>query len=626
MSLVTASNLAKSYGAQDVFDGISFDIPHGSRVALVGRNGSGKTTILRIIAGVDEPTSGQIFRARDLRIAYMRQQDRLEGEGTLWEAMESAFADLIAHAQQLRDLEEAMADPTRTDEAMERYGRLQEAFELAGGYTYQTRINQVLTGLSFSRDDFHCPIAHLSGGQRTRGLLARLLLEDPDLLLLDEPTNHLDLDGIEWLEEYLTTWDGALVVVAHDRAFLDYVVNRVWDLDFGRLETYNGNYSHYIAQREERRERQTALYERQQAHIARTEDYIRRYKAGQRSKQAFGRLKRLERLERIERPKEMGTMSIDLGRPLRSGDLVLSFHDLVVGYEPDEPLFAVEEVVLQRGQSVALIGPNGSGKTSLLRTILGQVPPLAGRIRVGAGVHPGYFAQAHAGLDREKSVLDTIIDAGLPSISQARDFLGRYHFSGDEVFKRVGDLSGGEQARVALAILAMQGANFLLLDEPTNHLDIPSQETLQEVLTSFSGTVLMVAHDRYLIRALASRIWAITDHELLVFEGGYDVYREWAAVHRARVVPDRVERERQTRDAQRAAQRATQREIERRAEERATLEQAIHEAETRLTRLEAELAAASTAQDVDRVAELGAEYSQLEAELDANLHLWEALA
>jgi ATP-binding cassette subfamily F protein 3 len=626
MSIVTVTDLAKSYGAQDVFEGFSFEIAHGAKIALVGPNGSGKTTLLRLVAGLDQPDAGQVHRMRGLRIGYLPQQARLEGEGTLWEAMEEAFSDVKDQASKLRRLEAAMADPQRADAALEQYGPLLEAFELAGGYTYPTRIEQVLTGLGFLPDDFHAPLAHLSGGQRTRGVLARLLLEDPGLLLLDEPTNHLDLEGIEWLEGYLKGWQGAVVVVAHDRAFLDQVAEQVWEVSFGRLTTYRGNYSHYAAQREEQVARQMALYERQKAEIARTEDYIRRYMAGQRTRQAQGRKKRLERVERLERPREAQTMHLDLGQPLRSGDLVLGLYDVAVGYEPQAPLFTVEEAELRRGQRVALLGPNGSGKTTLLRAVLGEIEPLGGRMRIGAGVRPGYFAQAHAGLDRTKTVLDTILDAGLPGVGRARDLLGRYRFSGDTVLKRVGDLSGGEQARVALAVLAMQGANFLLLDEPTNHLDIPSQEILQDVLQAFQGTVLLVAHDRYLIRALATQVWAIETDRLWVFGEGYDEYRTWLAERQAEAAASRPERQHSQRDDERAARRLAERAVARRARQREEVEQTIQHLEDRLAQLETQLSAASTAQAVEEVAELGEEYRQVQTELDAQLRRWEELA
>ena len=627
MSIVTAVDLAKSYGAQDVFEGLAFEIPRGAKVALVGPNGGGKTTLLRLIAGLERPNAGRVHRARRLRIGYLPQRAELDSDGTLWEAMEAVFAELRSRAEEMRRLEEAMADPERREEALARYGALQEAFELAGGYTYTFRIGQVLSGLGFAADDFHCPVAHLSGGQRTRALLARLLLEDHDLLLLDEPTNHLDLDGIEWLEDYLRGWKGAIVVVAHDRAFLDEVVEQVWELSFGRLSTYKGNYSHYLVQRAERVAHQEQMVARQQEHIERTEDYIRRYMAGQRTRQAQGRKKRLDRLERLEAPKEVHTMRVDLGQPLRSGDLVLGLYDLAVGYDAKAPLFTVEEAELRRGHRLALLGPNGAGKTTLLRTILGQVEPLGGRLRLGAGVHPGYFAQTSAGLDRDKTVLETIVDGGLPSIGRARDLLGRYRFSGDSVFKKVGDLSGGEQARVALALLALHGANFLLLDEPTNHLDIPSQEVLQEALLTFQGTVLLVAHDRFLIRALASRVWAIEDGRLWVFDEGYEQYRAWLEQHRDEVAQAQEQGSEPERDrTDRSAARTARQQAEKQARLRRELEEVIRQLEARLAELETEVAHASTAQDVEAVAELGEEYRRLQLELDASMRRWEELA
>jgi len=626
MSLVHGSQLAKSYGVQDVFVDLSLDIPHGARIALVGPNGSGKTTLLRLIAGLDQPSSGVLHRARGLCIGYLPQQARLEGQGTLWQAMEAVFTDLKAQAAQLQQLEAAMADPAQSETAMERYGPLLERFEAAGGYTYLARIRQVLGGLGFSPEEADQPLAHLSGGQQERALLARLLLQDPDLLLLDEPTNHLDLEGVEWLEGYLKAWQGAMLVVAHDRAFLDQVVDQVWELALGQLATYRGNYSRYVEQREERLAQQLEAYERQQEKIAQTEDYIRRNIAGQNTRQAQGRRKRLERLKRVERPQELQTMHLDLGEPLRSGDLVLGLYELAVGYTPSDPLFTVDEVELRRGQRVALVGANGSGKTTLLRTILGDVTPLSGQVRLGAGVHPGYLAQAHAGLARDKTILETILDAGLPSISRARDLLGRYRFSGDDVFKRVGDLSGGEQARVALAVLALQGANFLLLDEPTNHLDIPSQEVLQEMLASFPGSILLVAHDRYLIRALATRVWALADERLWVFNHGYDDYRAWRVQRRESTAPQESSRQTDAEQARQVAERAARRDRERRAQQRSEVEEEIHELEVRLSHLEVELASASTAQEVDRVVQLGLEHSQLRAELEDKLALWEALA
>ena len=619
MSILTASNLAKSYGPQDVFEGVSFDIPHGAKIALVGPNGSGKTTLLHLLAGLEEPAAGAVHRAKALRIAYLPQQADFSGAGTLWEEMLVVFADLRAQAAELRRLEVAMARPDVTEEALQRYGQALEAFELAGGYTYEQRIAHVLSGLGFDEDDFRRPVAQLSGGQKTRALLARLLLEEPDLLLLDEPTNHLDLAGIEWLEGYLKAWKGAVVVVAHDRAFLDAVVEHVWELEWGRLGRYRGNYSAHVAQKAERLALQQARHERQQQFIARTEDFIRRNIAGQRTREAKGRRKRLERIERFDRPREYDPMSLSLGDVARSGDLVLGLYGLAVGYESAAPLFTAEEFELRRGQRVALLGPNGSGKTTLVRTVLDRVPPLAGRVRIGASVHLGYFAQGHADLVLERTVLETVLDESELTTGQARDLLARYRFFGDDVFKRVADLSGGEQARVALAVLALQGANALILDEPTNHLDIASQEVLQEVLAGFGGTLLIVTHDRYLIRGLATCVWAIGDGQLWEFKQGYDEYRDWEARRRQQ---RQVPRGKTDRERAREARRAVQREVARQTLRQTELEGAIQRLETRKKQLEAQLAVASERQEVERVRQLGAEYAEVGAELDALLTAW----
>jgi len=392
---------------------------------------------------------------------------------------------------------------------------------------------------------------------------------------------------------------------------------------WGWLERYRGDYSAYVAQKAERMALRQAEYERQQKHIARTEDFIRRNIAGQRTRAAQGRQKRLDRLERVEGAREYRPLSLDLGNAARSGDLVVGLYDLAVGYDPAVPLFTVGEFELQRGQQVALLGPNGSGKTTLLRTVLGEIVPLAGRVRTGANVQMGYFAQGHTDLDPEKTVLDTVLDTGDLSIGEARNLLGRYRFSGDNVFKHVGDLSGGEQARVALAVLTLQGANVLILDEPTNHLDTPSQEVLQEALSRFDGTLLMVTHDRYLIRKLATHIWAIENEQLWEFKEGYEAYQAWRAQRRQEMQAQRAaSRERTAREREREARKAAQQEEARLARRRAELEKTIHELETRTARLEAQLGAASEQQQVERVEQLGAEYNEVKAELEALLATW----
>jgi len=675
MSIVTAYGLAVAYGAQDVFSDVNLSIAHGDRIGLVGPNGEGKTSLLRVIAGLQAPTAGVVHRRRGLRIGYLPQDPPPVGERTLYEEMLSVFDALRAQQAELARLEEAMADPARREAALARYGELQSAFEAAGGYTYEVRIRQVLSGLGFQPEEYDQPLAHLSGGQRTRALLARLLLEEPDLLLLDEPTNHLDLEALEWLEGLLLKWPGSMVVVAHDRYFLDKIATRIWDLAFGRLEVYRGNYSHYAAQRAERVERRRREWKAQQEYIARTEAFIRRYKAGQRAKEARGRLKRLERFKRdkaIERPREAKRIKLDITTDIRSGDIVLRTKDLIVGYREQEArgerqearskrqeaggkeqegggnlhsasciphpascilhpasciLFRSPDLEVLRGQRIALIGPNGSGKTTFLKTILGEVPPLAGYVRIGASVKIGYLAQMHAHLDPEKSVLDTILDEKNLPLGQARSFLGRFLFSGDDVFKKIGDLSGGERSRVALACLTLRGANFLLLDEPTNHLDLASQEILEDVLKEFPGTILFVSHDRYLVDALATHVWALRDGKLHVYEGGYAAYlearqREKAAEAEGRKAagtpPRRKRRERGERRARRVQ--------EMRAEQAAALERQIEELEARLAALERELTAASQAREVAKVQELGLAYQQAETQLQQLLDAWAELA
>jgi ATP-binding cassette subfamily F protein 3 len=627
MALLSANKLAKYFGIDDIFSEVTLNIYQGERVGLVGPNGCGKSTLLDILAGVMEPDAGTVSRARYAQIGYLPQTPDFDGEATLWEEMDAVFAELHARQAELRRLEAQMGsdDEAAREKAMQRYGPLLEAFERDGGFTYESRIAQVLNGLGFSEAMFSMPIQHLSGGEKTRALLARLLLEEPDLLLLDEPTNHLDLAGIEWLEDRLQAWDGAILAVAHDRAFLDAIADRIFELEFGSLEAYRGNYTAYRQQRAERRERQRAQYEAQQAHIAKTEDYIQRYMAGQRSSQAKGRLRRLERLERLDRPQEHQQIHVNLQTQLRSGDLVLGLYDLHAGYEPGVPLLCIEEAEIRRGQRVALVGPNGSGKTTLLRTILRDIPPLAGRVRVGAAVRLGYFAQAQEHLVPGKTVLDTLLDAGMDSVAKTRDFLARYGFRGDDVFKDVGVLSGGERARVALATLSLAQANFLLLDEPTNHLDIPSQEVLQEVIRGFNGTVLMVSHDRYLIREIATHVWALADGEIHQFAEGYAEYAAWhgARRHGNSAAATAAEDEARARyEAQRQAQREQQRALAHQEARLEELETEIHALESRLQELTGALDIAGREQDIGRVSKLGAEYRRVEGRLNRMLEAW----
>jgi ATP-binding cassette subfamily F protein 3 len=627
MSLIAATDLAKSFGAHDVFAGVSVAIPHQARIALVGPNGVGKTTLLRLLAGLDASDGGWIQRARDLRIGYLPQEtsapdsDGPDSSLTLWESCLAAFAALRAQETELGRLETDMADPSRTEDALARYGPLQEAFERSGGYAYPARIRQVLNGLGFTPEEHDRPLEKLSGGERTRASLGKLLLDDPDVLILDEPTNHLDIEAIEWLEGWLRDWPGAAVIVSHDRYFLDRTVHTVWELSSHGVETYRGDYTSYAGQRGERRHVQLEAYQARQEHIAREEEYIRRNIAGQNTRQAQGRRKRLERMlreEAILRPAAERSVRIEFGPPGRSGDQVLETHDLTIGYaDSAEPLFRVPDLVLTRGECAALIGPNGAGKTTFLRTLLGQVEPLVGSVRMGASLHLGYFAQAHGGLNLDHTVLEEVLAAS-PGLrpAQVRGLLGRFLFSGDAVDKPISVLSGGERGRVALAKLALEGANLLLLDEPTTHLDIPSQEVLQEALAEFPGTILLVSHDRYLINSLATQIWAISPEarEMDIFSGSYE---EYADARRQQV-------------ESRKAQPRLERRITHPSPSRSRRKPELEAVERRVAELEGELAMLARSLelaggDLEKVRRLGSRYAALEAELQDQLAAWERL-
>ncbi|MEN6480507.1 MAG: ABC-F family ATP-binding cassette domain-containing protein [Anaerolineales bacterium] len=634
MSILTAQDLAKHYGAQDVFQGVSLAIARGDKIALVGPNGAGKTTLLRILLHLEEPSAGTVAMARGLRTGYLPQRPVLHSERTVYQEMLALFADLQQQQRDLHDLMAELAQQPDSAELLERYAQEELRFELAGGYDYERRIRQVLGGLGFGEDTYDWPIAVLSGGQITRVLLARLLLSEPDLLVLDEPTNYLDLAAIEWLESFLMSWPHSLVIVSHDRFFLDRVVDRVWELNHGRLEVFRGNYSHYARQRRERDERQMKEYRAQQEEIAKTEEFVRRFKAGQRSKEARGRETRLKRLERIAAPQHDRHIGLGLAADARSGDkVIISEGGLAIGYpsRPEEPdsdedfvLFRSGPILVQRGDKVAFLGPNGTGKTTFLRTLLQEIPPLSGDLRLGASVRLGYLPQRQDWLDPELTVLEQILNVSDLLVEEARTLLGRFLFTGDDVFKRTGDLSGGERARVALAILTLQGANLLVLDEPTTHLDVASQEVLQDVLTSFDGTVLCVTHDRYLINGLATHVWDIRDGWLVQFEGDYAAYAAWRQQQPQEAAPESADKA--EREEARRARRQDETRRRKQAEQLAMLEQRIAEGETALDRTTALLDEASAAQDAARVQELGVAYTALQEQLAADLAAWEQLA
>ena len=624
MSLLTTVNLAKSYGPDDIFNGITVSIPKRARIGLVGSNGVGKTTLLRILIGEESPSEGSMQKAKQLKIGYLPQESVLDSSQTLWDECRTALSHLEKMQRQLEDMETAMADGIDDEDVLERYSNLQDAFDRKGGYTYENKIERTLTGLGFEKNDYQKPLNILSGGQRTRAVLAKLLLSDPDVLLLDEPTNHLDIQAMEWLEGYLRAWDGAVVLVSHDRYFLDHTVNMIWEMT-PAMEIYHGNYSAYLTQREARYERQLKEFKTQQTFIEKEEDYIRRNIAGQNTRQAQGRRTRLERLlkeAKLAPPRHTKRIHLQIQAAERSGDLVVRTYGLRIGYKDDKKvLINIPDIVLRRRECAALMGPNGAGKTTFLKTLLGQIPPLAGEVELGGSVRVGYFAQAHEGLHDDWTLVEEI-QSTTPKMLEAeiRSYLAKFLFSGDDVFKKVGVLSGGERGRLAMACLALQGANLLLLDEPTNHLDLPSQEILQRVLSEFGGTILLVSHDRFLADEIATQVWEVLPDEkdMIVFDGNYSALRAEQEEKKARAVAKNGVKKKthQARQEKKKSKRINPRRLRELEAAISDLEEALDEAEKMLENpIEASVS----------IAELGERYVSLQTELDEKWEQWHGL-
>ncbi|NWJ45384.1 MAG: ABC-F family ATP-binding cassette domain-containing protein [Chloroflexi bacterium] len=635
MSVLNAYKLSKSYNIYPVFKDVTFQVNEGEKVALVGVNGAGKSTLLHIIAGQESADSGEIVTRRGFRIAYLPQEATFESEKTLYAEMLESFDSLRADQLEIASLEEQMTASTehsgeQWEVLLERYGELTHRFEMGGGYDYEVQIEQVLTGLNFPRPMWQQAATRFSGGQKTRAALAKALLSTPDLLLLDEPTNHLDLKTLEWLENFLSSWNGTLIVISHDRYFLDRVVTRVLDLSFGVVEDYPGNYSKYLSLRADRIERRVAEYEAQQEHIAKTEDFIRRYKAGQRYRQARGRQKQLDRLARLARPKERDKLHIALQTELRSGRLVMATEELEIGYRDKQgahSLFKAPDLEVQRAERIAIIGSNGSGKTTFLKNIMGETTPLNGLVELGTNVRVGYYAQSHEGLNFKNTVLEEILWAAPMSEGEARNYLGRFLFSGDDVFKKVSSLSGGERSRVSLAKLTLTKANFLILDEPTNHLDINAREALEELLSEYNGTILFVSHDRYFIDALATQVWAIEEGELNSYLGNYSDFQEWKARKRAELENKREQpKVVKTVTPAQNGKSSSDKEERQRLRKVTELEESIAKLEKRLNEISEELTTASSRQDLEAISRLSKEYETASAELDRLFKEWGVLA
>ena len=530
MIILQANKIERSFAGEVLFDNISLQVDERDRIALVGKNGAGKSTLLKILVGEEEPTSGEINKKRDLSLSYLAQDSRFESSNTIYDEMLHVFEDLRKTEKTLRQMELEMGEKTGADleKLMQDYDRLSEEFRQAGGFTYEADIRAILNGFKFDESMWQMKIEELSGGQNTRLALAKMLLEKPNLLVLDEPTNHLDIETIAWLENYLVNYSGALLIVSHDRYFLDKVATITLDLTKHSLDRYVGNYSSFVEQKEQKLLTEAKNYEKQQKEIAALEDFVNRNLVrASTTKRAQSRRKQLEKMERLDKP-EAGTKSAHMTfhSDKASGNVVLTVEEAAVGYD-DQILSEPINLDIRKMNAVAIVGPNGIGKSTLIKSIVGQIPFIKGEARFGANVEVGYYDQTQSKLTPHNSVLDELWnDFKLTPEVEIRNRLGAFLFSGDDVKKTVGMLSGGERARLLLAKLSMENNNFLILDEPTNHLDIDSKEVLENALIDFDGTLLFVSHDRYFINRVATQVLELSEEGSTLYLGDYDYYLE----------------------------------------------------------------------------------------------------
>lgn len=525
MERIRMIGLGKSFGVRQVFSNVSFEIKEGDRIALVGPNGAGKSTLLKCILGIEELDEGQVVMSPVASIGYLQQDVNL-GDASLAEEIETAWEDVHALENKLQELTTYLETHEASESDLQRLDYLQNRLEWLGGYDYEQKTKRIVYGLGFTDEDLYKPANAFSGGQKTRINLAKALVRSPDFLFLDEPTNHLDMEMLEWLEGYLSSYRGGILIVSHDRYFMDRIVTGVVELDHHKATTYRGNYSRYVAQREDRLKADTIAYEKQQEYIKKTEEYIDKYRAGIKSKMARGRQSQLNRLERLEAPETSHSLDFKFPPAAMSADKVLVLDHVSIGYKTDDPIIDDVSVVVRRGESVALIGPNGAGKSTMVKAIVGELFPTEGHIDIGNRVQVGYFSQEHEELHDRWQVVDEIINNYNFTEEKARNVLGSFLFKGDDVFKLVGDLSGGERARLALLKLFLQGDNFLILDEPTNHLDVPTREIVERALQQFGGTCFIISHDRYFLDQVSTRTLVLENKGLTEYLGNYSYYKE----------------------------------------------------------------------------------------------------
>ncbi|UNM89174.1 ATP-binding cassette domain-containing protein [Vagococcus sp. CY52-2] len=636
MILLQANNVSRLFGDDVLFENIQLDIQDKSRIALVGRNGAGKSTLLKILAGIEEPDTGLVTKTRDLTMGYLDQHTGLESDKTIWEEMLSVFDYVQEMEKNLRQLEKDIADPNIHDDeekyqqVLKDYDKLQHEFNEMNGYGYESEIKSVLHGFRFDESYFDVPIQNLSGGQKTRLALARLLLEKPNLLILDEPTNHLDIDTLNWLEGYLHGYRGAILMVSHDRYFLDKIVNEVYDISRRKISHYKGNYSKFLEMKAERLEQEEKEYEKQQDKIAKLEDFVaRNIVRASTTKRAQSRRKQLEKMEKLEKPlgdEKSAHFLFKINRT--SGREVLTLDDVAVGYDDlilSEPI----NLALRKQESIALVGPNGVGKSTLLKSIIGDIPFIKGTADIGHKVDIGYYDQEQGKLSGSQSVLEELWrEHPTTPEKDIRTLLGSFLFSGEDVKKTINLLSGGEKARVALAKLAMQKDNFLILDEPTNHLDIDSKEVLENALIEYDGTLLFVSHDRYFINRIATGVLELSEHGSTYYHGNYDYYLEKKAEEEERQallnetqdnVVNQVTKDKLSYEESKERQKE-QRKLVRLVD---SLEAELQEAEEKIESIQKEMEQPEILEDHEQLLDLDKELQETYAKQETLLESWE---
>ena len=632
MIVLSANNLTKTYGTDVIIDKASFHLNAGDKVGIIGRNGAGKTTLLNMLTGELPCDEGEFFVSQNTRIGYLKQRDNFSSEGTVLEEIEGIFSGLRELENEIAELSDKVAENPHDTGLINRLDELQHRFDREGGYTYKSEMIGILNSMAFDESFYNKKISSLSGGERTRLALAALLLEKPDILLLDEPTNHLDIGTLKWLEQYLEAYRGTIMIVSHDRYFLDRTVNRIFEVENHKVYSYQGKYSDYAAQKKLRRETELRAYNNQQREIARQEEMIRRMKqrgTEHLAKRAASREKRLDMLERIERPEsEMGKMKINFKENFPSGGDVIMAENLEKSFgrgAEHRELFHGVNLDIKRGERICILGPNGVGKTTLLRVLLGELTPDAGYLKIGHNVAFGYYDQGQLLPSDANTVLEELKESyRLYTDTEMRSILGRFLFRGEEVFLPVGSLSGGEKARLSLLKLMLSGANTLILDEPTNHLDIESKEVFEEALMEFPGTVIVVSHDRYFLQRIPTRILELTQDGVIEYLGRYDYYLEKKSQGISAKKYFSKVKEKPTGDAaqQRRLKKEREAEERRRARLSEKLETEISELENQISELEQNLCKPENMSDYELLARLGAEREETEKRLAEAYDEW----